>query len=109
MADLSTARGRIVPSKPDYWVGHPANDGSGFTVEQLHALIKDGDQFEAARLRYDLPDRYKVRIMFEPRSVSSIPETRFFSCPVVSCSKDRTRICVLANNGMPYWTDWVQR
>jgi hypothetical protein len=105
MIDIVTMP-RVAPSKPNYFVGHPAHDGSHMTIEQQRRENATSSKLLMTRKLHDLPDWYKVSVWFAPKSVMGVPHEKSFICPVVQASRDRTRICVIAPNGMDYWTEW---
>lgn len=97
---------RVAPSKPDYWSGTDANDGTGYTLEQLSALKTLRSKAMSNRRRFDLPEQYVVIREAGINSLSRLPITVATPCPVTSCTRDRTQICVIAPNGMETWVVW---
>lgn len=100
---------RITPSKIDCWRGTRI-DGRPLTRQQDASAAAHASKIAAARARYQLPATYGVRLQPERTSLSGPPPAAIvILCPVVSCSKDRKRICVIAPNGDDLWVNWSQR
>jgi len=95
----------VTPSKPDYWHGTPVA-GATFTAEQTAALRKIGSRAQANQRKYQLPAVYDVRLWTEPTAEEPARKQMTFPCPVVSGTRDRTRLCVIAPNGMEQWVEW---
>lgn len=95
---------RITPSKPDYWQG-TAGEGN-FTREQVLAARQHGETWRRRRLAWGLPATFDVNLTPPPSYKDPQPEGHIATCPVVSASRDRTRLCVLAPNGMEAWVPW---
>jgi hypothetical protein len=97
--------GHITPSKPDYWRGTRV-EGATFTAEQTEALKKFGSKIDSNRRRYQLPSVFPVNMTPSPNFRQPRPAPVIHECPVVSCTKDRTRLCIIAPNGFETWVAW---
>lgn len=101
---------RISPSKqePSYWTG-TRFPGDRYTREQEARLKLVADKAAQAQKRYGLPESYQVKKFTETKRNFDIPDVLMLDCPVLSCTKDRTRLKVIAPNGMETWVDWKQK
>jgi len=100
---------RVTPSKIDYWRGTRV-EGRALTRQQEARANAQKAKIEANRARYQLPATYGVRLQSDriARSVADLAGSVVL-CPVLSCTKDRKRICVIAPNGSDVWVNWSQR
>lgn len=90
----------ITPSRMESWDGTPSDSALGFTREQVRVLQEMMPGVAAKLRKLDLPAVYRHKIILERGGHRIIP------CPVISCSRDRSRICVIAPNGFEAWVDW---
>ena len=90
------------PSKPDYFRGTPT-DGK-LTVEQLNAMesVRFKGKLLAFRKKGGMPEIVITRHLPGPLLESPNVTVRS-TCPVVAITKDGTRCCVIAPNGMEMW------
>lgn len=95
----------VTPSRPDFWNGTKVA-GEPLTREQQAAVKSRAREIESNLSRYDLPRTYAVRKITEPRRLEDIPQKILITCPVVSATKDRARLKVIAPNGMDTWVEW---
>lgn len=95
----------LAPSKPRYWEGTPVQ-GHTFTAEQQATMKKLRAKMDGNQRRYQLPRVYDVRLKTEPTHEHPAGRDVVFPCPVISGTKDRTRLAVIAPNGMETWVAW---
>jgi len=89
---------RVTPSRPDYWSGTPLS-GSEFTKEQWAAHSRAARMVPYLESR-NLPLVYRHTIMLERGG------HEYHTCPVLGCTRDRTRLKVIAPNGMETYIPW---
>jgi hypothetical protein len=103
MPDISGLT-RYTPSQHSPWMGGRPD---GFTDAQ-HAKIRAcGEALARARARNNLPANYRARLPLAARAGDG-GERRYTDilCPVVTASRDRARICVIAPDGSNQWINW---
>ena len=95
----------ITPSRPSYWNGTPV-EGSPLTREQQVKATAMRGKLAANQRRYGLPETFRYRVRAEPKAGQYVGDMLEFECPVMGCTKDRTRLNVIAPNGMETWVPW---
>ncbi len=100
-----TGKRRVTPSRPNYWDGTVV-EGQDITREQYLARMAKRTLIESNLRRYSLPERVSVPINIEPTHDKPLGGRRMVICPVISGTKDRSRLQVIAPNGMETWVQW---
>ena len=96
----------VTPSKPNYFVGTRVPDDAKFTDEQIRKAHAMRQGIERNLALYDLPSEYTIARWRDPRAGEPLPVEIRVTCPVIGCRKDRTKLRVIAPNGLDLWTDW---
>uniref|UniRef100_UPI0035CAB248 hypothetical protein n=1 Tax=uncultured Sphingomonas sp. TaxID=158754 RepID=UPI0035CAB248 len=86
------------PSAHNPWAGTPV-DGSRWTAEQLAALKKLGKDPEKVWW-HDVP-----LWVPDPLDEWGVPSKVYLRCPKITQSRDRSRVLVIAPDGVRYWTE----
>lgn len=95
MALIATPK--FAPSSHSPWVGKPV-EGSPYTAEQLASLAK-AKKDPAKVWWHDVP-----LFMPDPNDAFGISRHIRIRCPKISQTRDRTRVLVIAPDGVRYWT-----
>jgi hypothetical protein len=96
--------GHVTPSYYNPFDGYVPN---GSNERQLRKAAAMAAKIAANRRRHpDLPQTYTVRLPLRQRSVFEVPRIVDIVCPVIAMRKDRTRLLVIAPDGLDQWVDW---
>ncbi|MDC7810532.1 hypothetical protein [Sphingomonas koreensis] len=94
---------QITPSKHNPWAEYHVGK---FSPAQERKAAAMAHQLASNRRRFDLPETYVVRLPLELRSLHEAPQFADILCPVITASRSRTRILVIAPDGSDQWVDW---
>lgn len=103
MPDI-TGMAWIAPSRHNAWAGGRED---AFTPLQQATLDRMGAEVHRRRRAAGHPpERYVVRCPIEESRFGSVPRTVGILCPVLSWTRDRRRILVIAPDGSAAWVDF---
>lgn len=104
--DLSS-KAKVTPSKHNPFFGAVLPD-SGLTRAQERKAEAMRAKLRRNQASYGLPEFYTVRLPkpVRPGHAHEPVDFDYWKCPVISASKDRTRICVIAPDGTDAWINW---
>ena len=107
MTDLN-GKTKVTPSKHNPFFGAVLPD-TGMTLIQERKAEAMRGKLSANQHRYDLPETYKVRTVKPNQPAYAAVDFDYWVCPVVSVTKDRTSLRVIAPDGSEAWVAWEKR